>query len=73
MDGVKICIKILLNDIVKCKRKAIKYVASTFDSRDGVIYAVRFSLGGKEWTSFRVENEQNLKAVYEWLDETRGK
>lgn len=62
----------MYQNIVKRKRKVIKYIASIFDSRDGIIYAVRFSLGGKEWTLFRIENEQDLKTVYEWLDETRG-
>ena len=59
-------------NMYKCiqrKRKCVKYVGSTFDSRDASVYAVRFNLGFGEWTDFRVENDEDLQKVYAWLDE----
>ena len=59
-------------NMYKCisrKRKCVKYVGSTFDSRDGKVYSVRFNLGCGEWTDFRVETDEDLQKVYTWLDE----
>lgn len=51
-------------------RKAVKYVDATYDSRDGLVWNLTFrSVTGEENKSFRVENENDLKKVYKWLDE----
>ena len=52
------------------KRRAIKYVVGMFDSRDGTIYKIQFrSQTHGEDKDFRVENAEEIKAVYAWLDE----
>ena len=52
------------------KRRAIKYVDAIYDSRDGTIWSVKFrsQTHGKDKT-FRIENENDIKKVYEYLDE----
>jgi hypothetical protein len=51
-------------------RRAIKYVDASFDSRDGLVWRLEFrSVTGVGEMTFRVENENDLKKVYEWLDE----
>lgn len=51
-------------------RKAIKYVDACYDSRDGMVWSLTFrSVTGEEDKSFRIENENDLKKVYKWLDE----
>lgn len=59
-------------NMYKCisrQRKCVKYVGSTFDSRDGKVCSVRFNLGFGDWTDFRVESDENLQKVYAWLNE----
>ena len=63
------CWGIDMGECIIRKRKCVKYVSSTFDSRDGKVYAVRFNLGAKEWIDFHVESTEDLMAVYDWLDE----
>lgn len=58
-----------MDKCIKRKRKCIKYVSSMFDSRDGKVYMVRFNLGFKEWIDFRIESSEDLKKIYDWLDE----
>ena len=55
---------------IERKRRAIKYVDAIFDSRDGTIWSVTFrsQTHGKDKT-FRVENENDIKKLYEYLDE----
>lgn len=53
-------------------RKAIKYVNTTFDSRDGTVFVVTFRsvVGGKEDEKFfRVDTNRDLANIYQWLDE----
>ena len=63
------CWGIGMGECIRRKHKCVKYVSSTFDSRDGKVYAVRFNLGSKEWIDFRVESPEDLRAIYDWLDE----
>ena len=58
------------------KRKVIKYVRLNVDTRDGIAFGfdIVFSniIRSKSRVSeefFRVENEEDLKKVYAWLDE----
>ena len=57
-------------DCIKRGRKCVKYAHASFDTRTSDIYSVRLDLGwpGKS-TDFRVENEEDLQAIYDWLDE----
>ena len=43
----------------------------TLDTRDGIIFYLKTRHSGKE-KSFRVENQNDLKKVYKWLDEVRN-
>lgn len=51
-------------------RRAIKYVDAVFDSRDGTVWHLKFRspTHGKD-REFRIENESDIKKVYEYLDE----
>ena len=51
-------------------RRAIKYVDAVFDSRDGTVWHLKFRspTHGKD-RGFRIENENDIKKVYEYLDE----
>lgn len=52
-------------------RRAIKYVNSTFDSRDGHIYHITFHSCLPDGTkSFEIKTHQNIKEIYAWLDAT---
>lgn len=57
------------------KRKQPKYLdfklEFTLDTRDGIIFFLNFRHSGKD-ESFSVENKDDLKKVYEWLDEVRS-
>ena len=60
----------MANVVCERHRKAVKYVEATFDTRDSSIFSVKFRCsGGLEGISFRVDTENDLKRVYEWLDE----
>lgn len=52
------------------KRRAIKYVDSVFDSRDGIVWKIIFrdSSDGKD-KIFRVENQKDIQLIYDWLNE----
>lgn len=51
-------------------RRAVKYVDAVFDSRDGTVWYLKFRspTHGKD-KEFRIENENDIKKVYEYLDE----
>ena len=51
-------------------RRAVKYVDAVFDSRDGAVWHLKFRspTHGKD-KEFRIENESDIKKVYEYLDE----
>ena len=64
------CWGIKMYDCIKRGRKCVKYVHTSFDTRTGDIYSVRFNLGfSNESVDFRVENKEDLQAIYDWLDE----
>lgn len=58
-----------------CNRKRPKYLdfelKFTLDTRDGIIFHIKFRNSGED-KSFWVENKEDLKKVYEWLDEIRS-
>lgn len=58
---------------VERKRKAIKYVEASFDSRDGIIWLITFRqiINSKEQEiNFRIESKEDVDKIYSWLDET---
>lgn len=56
------------------RRKQPKYLdfklSFTLDTRDGIIFYLKFRHSGKD-KSFRVENKKDLAKVYEWLDKVK--
>ncbi len=52
----------------KRRRRVIKYLDSTFDSRSGKIFSVCFRDGftNKE---FRLNGKSDVDKIYQWLDE----
>lgn len=52
-------------------RIAVKYVRVCMDTRDGKVWSVELDCGGGTKETFRVENSDDLKSVYAWLDNTR--
>lgn len=52
------------------KRRAIKYVDSVFDSRDGIVWMINFrdSSDGKD-KIFRIESQKDIQPIYDWLNE----
>ena len=58
----------------KVKKKIIKYVRMNIDTRDGIMFSITITFDniignkGKE-ESFRIENEEDLKGLYNWLEE----
>lgn len=51
-------------------RKAVKYVDCCFDTRDGMIWSVTFrSVSGGADKTFRIENSDDIRKMYSWLDE----
>lgn len=57
------------------KRKQPKYLdfelKFTLDTRDGIIFCIEFRNYGDD-AKFWVENKEDLKKVYKWLDEIRS-
>lgn len=56
---------------VERKRRAIKYVDASYDSRDGHIWQITFRQcvpGGEK--NFRVDSSSSVADIYAWLDET---
>lgn len=55
-------------------RKSIKYVDFCFDSRDGSIWHIKCrSVTGEPDKEFRIENQNDLDKLYEWLNEPLNK
>lgn len=56
-------------------RKQPKYLdfklEFTLDTRDGIIFFIKFRHSGED-KSFWVENKEDLKEIYKWLDEIRS-
>lgn len=56
------------------KKRIIKYIRMNIDTRDGIMFSITITFDniinnkGKE-ESFRIENEEDLKKLYEWLEE----
>lgn len=53
------------------KRRAIKYVDATYDSRDGLVWSITFRscVPGDTFT-FRIESKEDLGELYDWLNKT---
>lgn len=53
------------------KRRAIKYVDASFDSRDGRIWQITFrSCVPDGDRSFRIESQHDIDSIYSWLNAT---
>lgn len=58
---------------IERKRRAVKYVDANFDSRDGRVWQITFRSCVPDGTvSFIIESEQDVKAIYAWLDTMVG-
>lgn len=57
----------------KKKRRCFKYIDFSFDTRDGYIWQIRFRedamFNMKEDKVFRIESDEDIEAVYAYLDE----
>ena len=53
--------------IVDKHRIAIKYVRACFDSRDCKVWNIKFDSGDGKLVDFRIECDDDIKKVYEWL------
>lgn len=59
---------------IERNRKAVKYVDACFDSRDGKIWKISFrSITGSKDIDFCINNEDDIKKIYEWLNEPMNK
>lgn len=60
--------------LTKVKKKIVKYVRMNIDTRDGIMFSITITFDniignkGRE-ESFRIENEKDLKDLYNWLEE----
>ena len=55
-------------------RRYVKYVRACFDSRDSTVWNIKLDPGAGETIDFRIECQDDIKKVYEWLDQdTRTK
>lgn len=51
-------------------RKPIKYVESSFDTRDGKVWSINIRLyGDKAGTKFILQTESDIKSMYDWVNE----
>lgn len=57
-------------DNLDCGKPMIKYVDSSFDTRDGHIWSIKLR-GLVNDRSFRVETDEQLAKVYKWLNKER--
>lgn len=55
-------------DCCRRNRRVIKYVDAIFDTRTGDIWHITFRSGGYK-KEFRIDNSDDIGAVYEYLDE----
>nr|DAP55451.1 MAG TPA: hypothetical protein [Caudoviricetes sp.] len=58
-------------DSLDCGKPMIKYVNSSFDTRDGHIWSIKLSGISATDKSFRVETDEEVAKVYEWLNKER--
>lgn len=49
-------------------RILIKYVLSCLDTRDNTVWLIKLDPGSGDEVAFRIENADDLKAVYAFLD-----
>lgn len=60
--------------LTEIKRRVVKYVRMNIDTRDGIMFSITITFDniignkGRE-ESFRIENEKDLKDLYNWLEE----
>lgn len=60
--------------LTEIKRRVVKYVRMNIDTRDGIMFSITITFDniignkGRE-ESFRIENEEDLKRLYSWLEE----
>lgn len=51
-------------------RKPIKYIESSFDTRDGKVWSINIRLyGDKTGTTFVLQTESDIKSMYDWVNE----
>ena len=60
--------------LTEIKRRVVKYVRMNIDTRDGIMFSITITfdniIGNKSREeSFRIENEKDLKDLYNWLEE----
>ncbi len=60
--------------LTEIKRRVVKYVRMNIDTRDGIMFSITITfdniMGNKSREeSFRIENEKDLKDLYNWLEE----
>ena len=62
------------SQLTEIKRRVVKYVRMNIDTRDGIMFSITITFDniigskGRE-ESFRIENEKDLKDLYNWLEE----
>lgn len=58
-------------------RKCFKYLDFSFDTRDGHIWQIHFRANGAfnltEEKTFKIESDEDIKAIYAFLDEVYTK
>ena len=59
-------------DMFERNRRSLKYTDICFDSRDGKAWRLDFRGGEEQEKIFRVENEDDISLIYQWLDEPMG-
>lgn len=59
-----------ISDNLDCGKPMVKYVESSFDTRDGHIQAIKLRCLLNDM-SFRVETDEDLARVYEWLNKEK--
>lgn len=59
-----------IQDNLDCGKPMIKYVDSSFDTRDGHIWSIKLR-GLLNDKSFRVETDEDLAKVYKWLNKEK--
>ena len=60
-----------ISDNLDCRKPMIKYVDSSFDTRDGHIWYIKLRGISANDTSFRVETDEEVAKIYEWLNKER--
>lgn len=60
-----------ISDNLDCRKPMIKYVDSSFDTRDGYIWSIKLRDISANDKSFRVETDEEVSKIYEWLNKER--